>query len=430
MQLAESFMLDTKRSMPASFVVTWIMAAVLYKAAPAIQLATWLALANLVILFRYFVAIHFQNTMREVSGPALRTFLNKYDILWILGGLLWGFSALLFFGKATGFEQFICGLILVGVSCFSVYSYSSRLKCYFGFSNAMTGTTLAIFIYGMWVDKFLSSISDNLGLIGLTVIFQLMVRYFAVRFHVLQRKSLLLQFDNCILIQSLTAKSTAALEAVENKNRFIASAAHDLRQPVHALNLYASWLVDEPDLSQQVAPHIVRCTRAVNDLFNSLFDFSGLNADVTKVDWQQVDLADVLADLKHQYAPLAHERGLELRLRAKSCWVKTDPVLLKRMLGNVISNALKNTRQGGVLLALRMPAGRWRIDVWDTGVGIETRYQQAIFKEFYRVPRDGSVDGFGLGLAISWRLGQLLGYALYLRSRPGRGSVFWIAQQD
>ena len=232
------------------------------------------------------------------------------------------------------------------------------------------------------------------------------------------------------MIQSLTAKSTAALEAVENKNRFIASAAHDLRQPVHALNLYASWLVDEPDLSQQVAPHIVRCTRAINDLFNSLFDFSGLNADVTKVDWQQVDLADVLADLKHQYAPLAHERGLKLRLRVKSCWVKTDPVLLKRMLGNVISNALKNTRQGGVLLALRMPAGRWRIDVWDTGVGIETRYQQAIFKEFYRVPRVGSEDGFGLGLAISWRLGQLLGHRLQLRSMPGRGSVFWIEQQN
>ena len=98
MQLANSFMLDTKRSMPASSVVTWIMAALLYKAVLAIQLVTWLALANLVILFRYFVAIQFQNTMRAVSGPALQTFLNKYDILWILGGLLWGVSALLFFG--------------------------------------------------------------------------------------------------------------------------------------------------------------------------------------------------------------------------------------------------------------------------------------------------------------------------------------------
>ena len=165
MQLANSFMLDTKRSMPASSVVTWIMAALLYKAVLAIQLVTWLALANLVILFRYFVAIQFQNTMRAVSGPALRTFLNKYDILWILGGLLWGVSALLFFGKATGFEQFICGLILVGVSYFSVYSYFSRLKCYFGFSCAMTSTTLAIFIYRMWVDKSLSSLSDNLVLL-------------------------------------------------------------------------------------------------------------------------------------------------------------------------------------------------------------------------------------------------------------------------
>ena len=163
MQLANSFMLDTKRSMPASFVVTWIMAAVLCKAAPAIQLATWLALANLVILFRYFRRNPVSEHHAGSQWPSAADFLKKYDILWILGGLLWGVSALLFFGKATGFEQFICGLILVGVSCFSVYSYFSRLKCYFGFSYAMTSTTLAIFIYRMWVDKSLSSLSDNLG---------------------------------------------------------------------------------------------------------------------------------------------------------------------------------------------------------------------------------------------------------------------------
>lgn len=269
-------------------------------------------------------------------------------------------------------------------------------------------------------------------MIALTTVFHLMLRYFAINFHGLQRKSLQLQFDNDLLIQSLTAKSTAALDAVENKNRFIASAAHDLRQPVHALNLYASWLVDEPELGSQVAPQIVRCTHAINDMFNSLFDLSGLNANTPQVNWQQVSLADLLVDLQLQFAPLALEKDLQLRLRMGNVntGASSDPVLLKRLVSNLISNALKNTQRGGVLLALRRSAGRWRIEVWDTGVGIEAIHERAIFNEFYRVPRTGTGEGFGLGLAIARRFAQLLGLDLQMRSKPGLGSVFWLEQQD
>ena len=428
MQLAKSFMQDTKRSMSSSLVVAWIMAAILYKDAPSLQLAIWLALTNVVILCRYLVVIQYQNTMPGVSGPKLRAFLERYDVLWTLGGVFWGMSSLLFFGKSSGFEQFICGLILMGVSCFSVYSYASRLRCFFSFTNALLGTAAAVFIYQFLIKQALPSASDSLGLIVLAVIFQLMLRYFAFRFNALQVQSLQLQFDNGRLIQSLTAKSAAALEAVENKNRFIASAAHDLRQPVHALNLYASWLVDEPGLSPQVTPQIVRCTHAVNDLFNSLFDFSGMNADEPAVDWQQVDLAGLLVDVNHQYAPLAQQSGLQLRLRTgrTRTSVLSDPVLLKRLLGNLMSNALKNTVHGGVLLALRQRGENWRIEVWDTGVGVKPSHQEAIFTEFYRVPRQGTEDGFGLGLAIVSRLAQVLELSVRMRSRPGRGSVFWI----
>jgi signal transduction histidine kinase len=429
MQLAKSFMQDTKRSMPASFVVAWVIAAVLYKVAPPLLLVIWLLLSNLVILFRYLVVLQYQTTLQCVSGEALRTFLRRYDFLWVASGVLWGASTLLFFGHASGFEQLICALILVAVSCFSVYCYASRLKCYFAFANALCGTSLVLFVYCMLFDAFAYSLVDSVGLVLLTVVFHVMLRYFAIGFHDLQQHSLQLQFDNSMLIKSLTAKSAAALEAVENKNRFIASAAHDLRQPVHALNLYASWLVDEPELGPQVAPQIVRCTNAVNELFNSLFDFSGLNANAPEVHPQQVDLGELLLDLKHQYAPLALENGLQLRLHNASISTVSDPVLLKRLLGNLISNALKNTRRGGVLLALRQRGGRWRIEVWDTGVGIEARFQEAIFKEFYRVPRPGTEEGFGLGLAIASRLGQLLGHRLHMKSRVGRGSVFWIEQQ-
>ncbi len=426
MQLAKSFMRETKRSLPASLAVTWIMAAVLSKAAPMLELLAWVILSNIFMLLRYLVVLQYQSKMRDIAGDALRHFLCKYDILWLSAGLLWGLSSLLFFEKSTGFEQFICGLILVGVSCFSVYSYSSRLTCFFSFTNALSGAAVAVVVYQLLVKQSLPSSSDSLGLIALTVVFHLLVRYFAIHFHSLQRQSLQLKFDNSQLIESLTAKTNAALDAVDNKDRFIASAAHDLRQPVHALNLYASWLVDEPELSPQVAPQIVRCTNAVNDLFNSLFDFSGLNAESPAVDWQPVDLAKLLADLQHQYAPLAQQNGLRLRLHSGDACTRSNAVLLKRLLGNLISNAVKNTRQGGVLLALRQRKARWRIEVWDTGVGIDAEHQEAIFQEFYRVPSQGTDDGFGLGLAIVSRLSEVLGLRVGVRSTIGRGSVFWV----
>jgi signal transduction histidine kinase len=430
MQLARHFMLDTHRSMLASLLVTWLLAVALYSAAPLVDLLIWLMLINATILFRYLVIFQYRDKMQGVIGSALRDFLSRYHVLWTMSGALWGASSYLFFGKASDFEQLICGLILIGVSCFSVYAYASRLSCFFSFSNALTGTILAVLIYESSAAQAAPMVRDGMVLAALVLVFHLLIRYFAIRFHDLQRKSLQLQFDNAALIKSLTQKNLAAVEAVENKNRFIASAAHDLRQPVHALNLYASWLVDEPQLGSKVAPQIVRCTNAVNELFNSLFDYSGLNADVPQVQWQQVDLAELLVDLQSQYAPLAQAHGLDIRLRLGVGSVASDPVLLKRLLGNLISNALKNTRQGGVLLALRWRAGQWRIEVRDTGIGIEPKYQQAIFKEFYRVPRQGTEDGFGLGLTIASRLSQLLGVTLHMRSRPGSGSVFWIEQTD
>ncbi len=428
MQLGKSFMLNTRRLMPVSLVLTWAIAAVLYEGVPTSELLTWLILSDMAILFRYLVVLQYQSSMRDVSGPALRAFLGRYDVLWMLSGILWGASSFLFFGKSSGIDQFICGMILIAVSGFSVYSYASRLRSFFLFTTSLAGVTVAVFIYRLVIEQALPSTRDGWSLIFFPVVFQMMVSYFGVGFHLLQKRSLQLQFDNARLIQSLTAKSAAALEAVENKNRFIANAAHDLRQPVHALNLYASWLVDDPQLSHQVAPQIVRCTHAVNELFNSLFDFSGMNTDTPTADLQDVNLSDVLVDVYHQYAAVAHERALRWRLRTSSDPIiaRSDPVLLKRLLGNLISNALKNTEQGGVLLALRQHAGQWRIEVWDTGVGIEPKQKEAIFKEFYRVPRQGTEDGFGLGLAIASRLGQILGLVVRMRSRPARGSVFWI----
>ncbi len=140
---------------------------------------------------------------------------------------------------------------------------------------------------------------------------------------------------------------------------------------------------------------------------------------------------ELLVDLRDQYTPIAQENFLKLRLYTgiAGTHAVSDPVLLKRLLGNLISNALRNTQRGGVLLALRQSAGHWRIEVWDTGIGVDSKYQDAIFNEFYRIPRQGTEEGFGLGLTIAKRLSQVLGCSLQMHSRPGRGSVFRIEQE-
>jgi signal transduction histidine kinase len=177
---------------------------------------------------------------------------------------------------------------------------------------------------------------------------------------------------------------------------------------------------------EQIAPKIVRSTKAVSDLFNSLFDLAGLESDVLRVHLQEVDLAGLIQDLEAQYVPFARERNLRLRIRASSEKVRSDSVLLQRLVGNLLSNALRNTFRGGVLIAVRKRRGVPCIEIWDTGVGIAKEHQKVIFQEFYRVPLQGTEEGFGLGLAIVSRLSEALGHPVGMASRSGRGSVFWV----
>ena len=289
---------------------------------------------------------------------------------------------------------------------------------------------MTVLVSQLFLESGIPSTFNTYGMVVLVVIYWMVILVSGKRFHEVQRANLELQFDNSELIRSLTEKSRAALEAVEIKNRFIASAAHDLRQPVHALDLYAGWLAAEPEFVAQIAPKIVRSTKAVNDLFNSLFDLAGLDSSPLRVHLQDVDLGGLIQDLEAQYAPFARERSLRLRVRTTTGHVRSDPVLLQRLVGNLLSNALRNTHRGGVLLAVRKRGGVPCIEIWDTGVGIAKEHQQAIFQEFYRIPLQGTEEGFGLGLAIVTRLSEALGHPVGLASRSGRGSVFWVQLRE
>ncbi|RYG12042.1 MAG: HAMP domain-containing histidine kinase, partial [Burkholderiales bacterium] len=381
--------------------------------------------AVLMTLVRYRVIDIYHRDYAGADAARLREFLSRYSWTWTVSAAIWGASMLLHFRKAPVYDQFICLVVLAGMAGFAVGAFSASQRCFLGYINGLAYSTLAAIIYSVGLERPFIGTVQTYSLVVLVLIYWTAIRSAGKRFHRAQRKTLELQFANATLIASLTEKTRVALEAVQTKDRFIASAAHDLRQPVHALGLYADWLRNEPELVAQITPKIVQSTQAVNELFNSLFDLARMDSGAVDVDFQKVDLPALVTELELQYAPLAREKGLLLRTRVVEAVALSDAVLLKRLLGNLLSNAVRHTVQGGVLLAVRNGSAGLRIEIWDTGVGVAPEHHQAIFQEFYRVAsHNGTEEGFGLGLAIVSRLCDTLGHRLTMASRPGRGTVF------
>ena len=219
----------------------------------------------------------------------------------------------------------------------------------------------------------------------------------------------------------------AAERATEERSRFLAVASHDLRQPVHALGLFAATLHKRlhagPDAA--LTRHLLGAVDALERSFNAVLDISRLDAGAVAPALQTFPLRDLFRRLHMHYAGQAELAGLGLRLAPGGRWVTSDPHLLERMLGNLVQNAIRHTTRGGVVVVARRRGDGVNIEVWDTGTGIAAEDLSRIFDEFVRVgvgERDRS-HGLGMGLAIVRRLARLLGHRLEIASTPGRGTM-------
>ncbi len=212
------------------------------------------------------------------------------------------------------------------------------------------------------------------------------------------------------------------------KSRFLAAASHDLRQPLHALGLFVAQLRADidPVERRRIVARIDSAVAAMNDLFNALLDISKLDAGVLVPDPAVFAIRPLLRRMETTFAGVAHEKGLKLRVMASSAWVRSDPVLLERILLNLVSNAVRYTDRGGVFVGCHRRGDSLRIEVWDSGIGIPDDQRRNIFGEFYQLAGNeaGRRGGLGLGLAIVDRLCRLLGHPIELASIPGRGSRF------
>ncbi|GAB3746004.1 hybrid sensor histidine kinase/response regulator [Lysobacter olei] len=238
---------------------------------------------------------------------------------------------------------------------------------------------------------------------------------------------------NETLEQRVDLRTREAEAAQQSKTRFLAAVSHDVLQPLNAARLFTTALRESPDGSEQqhLAERIDASLRAAEDLLDGLLDISRLDAGVLKPEITDFDAGELLRELAAQYAPSAAGRGLQLRVRAPTTPlpVRSDRRLLRRALQNFLANALRYTREGGVLMTARQrAAGRIELQVWDTGPGIAAHHLEQIFDEFRRFdqPGVGGERGLGLGLSICQRIARTLNHPLSVRSRVGLGSVFTI----
>ncbi|WP_175625258.1 MULTISPECIES: hybrid sensor histidine kinase/response regulator [Oxalobacteraceae] len=395
---------------------------VLHDVFPMRDLLLWLGLNCLLLACRFGIVLRYRSASADEQDVSALQRWERWT-LWstAAAGLLWGLPYAYWMYYAP-FEQqmfLIVGLLTLGTG--AIYAYCIHLRLLYAFEIPYFAPPFVI------LALLPGSVHHILAVAG--ALYLLVTLAFAHRMYRTQLDSLRMRFENTDLLKKLAIEKEAAERSNLAKSRFLAAASHDLRQPVHALSLYLG-VLREQDLnpkSRQLVDHIGRATLAMGGLFDGLLNISRLDAGVIRPQRRHFRLAPILEQLLLEYTPQASAQGLRLRLH-RGPWpvVQSDPVLLDRILRNLVDNAIRHTRNGGVLIGCRRRGNTLRIEVWDSGVGIAAAEQENIFMEFHQVdnPERDRSKGMGLGLAIVRRTADLLKHPLTLRSRPGRGSVF------
>lgn len=357
----------------------------------------------------------------HVDLDALRRWERTATGLMLVAGFCWGLPLAYLVTHAPLPEMLflLIAMLTLGTGC--VYGYCIHPPALHAFTLPMFLCTLAA------VATVPGTVPVVLAIAGLVYLGA--TEAFAWRMYRVQIDSLNTRFENDALLARLAVERDVAERSNLAKSHFLAAASHDLRQPVHALSLYLGVLREQQlnERSRELVEHIGRATTAMGQLFDGLLNISRLDAGVIQPKPRDILLTPLLDQLQLEYAPQAAAKGLTLRLHhGRPYAVHSDPILLDRILRNLVDNAIRHTVTGAVLIGCRQHGDTVRIEVWDTGVGIAEADLEKIFLEFQQVgnPERDRSKGLGLGLAIVRRTADLLGHPLTLRSAPGRGSLF------
>ena len=305
----------------------------------------------------------------------------------------------------------------------------TALKLRFVNAGIVAGTTLVSYqVVALAFCDFPSGalLNADFFLVGLTSVGMLA----AYMLEVYARKEFVLRRTNEGLLATVEREKGLALQANAAKTRFLAAASHDLRQPLHTIGLLVDVMRDRSQDAEQrkLSERIRSGVVAMEDLFKGLLDISKLDAGMITPTRTNVSIAGILASVESSFGAQAEEKGLELRIRTTRSWIDSDPVILERIVDNLVSNAIRYTNFGKILIGCRRRGRFMELQVLDTGVGIEKKDEERIFEEFFQLqnPERDRTKGLGLGLSIVKRSAELLGHSIHVHSEPGRGSCFSI----
>jgi two-component system, sensor histidine kinase len=399
---------------PAIFLLVWV----LITPENRTGLLTWavglsLSLAYSIIDTRRLLA----HRLSVAEAPKLT---RRLVIFMAINGTAWGALAFGILGNTTAVGTIVVICILAGILGGTVGLLSPVLPVFIAFAVPTVGLTAAK------MAELNDPAYSAFSIIAVMYLAVLMAQ--ARNSSIATRTAIELRFENFALIRQAEAARHEAEDANNAKSKFLAAASHDLRQPIHAQGLFLSVLSRTQLNAQQVelVNNISAASSASVEMLNTLLDFSRIDAGVVQPRKESYRIQHMLNKIEREFEPQADAKGLAYRSRETDLTVQSDPALVELILRNLVSNAIRYTERGAVLVACRKRGDFASLEVWDTGIGVAADQQSEIFKEFHQLgnPERDRQNGLGLGLSIVQGLTKALGHKLSLHSRLQRGSVF------
>ena len=398
----------------AALILVWV----LWDHVPHAVLLGWLAAFGLYSLARAAMARAWRR--RAATDTDQRVWLRRVQWALLVGGTMWAAACFLFYVPDRIEYQLFLVTMLLGAVVSGLVTLAVYLPAYLAFVTPFVAATAIR--YGQGGDPLHWGIA--LAAVVTFLLFINFARYIQNSF-----------VEQLRLRMALAERNREVERANLAKSRFLAAASHDLRQPLHALNLFAAELRDQSDPAERtrLIARIDAAIASMNELFGALLDMSKLDAGVLAPDVAEFPISHLLDRIETTFAAAAREKDLSLRVMPSRAWVRSDAILLERILLNLVSNAIRYTAKGGVIVGCRRRGDSVRIEVWDSGIGVAEDQRRSIFDEFYQAgpppgdPAAGQRAGLGLGLSIVDGLCRLLGHPIDLASRPGKGSGFAVS---
>ncbi len=413
------------QSVLGSIVLGFALVAAFWNTHDQNALIAWFIAMLIESLIRLRVARAFADSTQTVEK------VHNWATWWVAlaasAGVLWGVAGVLFFSPQVPSHQLVLVAVILGVAFGSLTLYATHRPALFFFLPLALLPLVGRMLAEQDPAYFTAAIV-MLAVFGFA-------SFFGRNFGEAMFESVKNNYENEVLVgQLMTEKRVAddarrdAENATRSKTQFFAAASHDLRQPLQAIGIYVSLLkkrVQGP--AEPLVNNLSSAVESLSKLVEELLEISRLDSGAIVPRVQQVLLDDMFKALEQEFTPMAANKGLELRVRRCGAAIDSDPLLLLRVVRNLLANAIKYTSKGGVLLAARPRGGVMSLEVWDTGAGIKQQELDRVFEEFYRGESgksEGGGGGFGLGLSIVKRICGVLGHPLIVTTRPGSGTVF------